>query len=78
MSFQDRDEKFQIRLNKEERSNIEYLSNELNETMTETLIKSVELRKEILNYIYENELDDENPEQMKDLVLIIINSLKIT
>ena len=77
MKDYDKDSKIQIRLSKEQKETIVSLSEELEETYTDTIIKSVDLRNKLLQYIIENELDDENTEQFKDIVLIIVKNLKI-
>lgn len=77
MKDYDKDDKIQIRLSKEQKEVIVRLSEELEETYTDTIIKSVDLRNKLLQYIIENELDDENQEQFKDIVLIIVKNLKI-
>lgn len=77
MKDYDKDDKIQIRLSKEQKEVIVSLSEELEETYTDTIIKSVDLRNKLLQYIIENELDDENQEQFKDIVLIIVKNLKI-
>lgn len=77
MKDYDKDDKIQIRLSKEQKEVIVSLSDELEETYTDTIIKSVDLRNKLLQYIIENELDDENQEQFKDIVLIIVKNLKI-
>lgn len=77
MKDYDKDDKIQIRLSKEQKEIIVSLSEELEETYTDTIIKSVDLRNKLLQYIIENELDDENQEQFKDIVLIIVKNLKI-
>lgn len=77
MKSYDREENIQIRLTKEEKEELRLLSEELSETMTENLVKGLELRKQLLDYIIENDLNDEDLSQFREIVLIIVNNLKI-
>lgn len=77
MKSHDREENLQIRLTKEEKEGLRLLSEELSETMTENLVKGLELRKQLLDYIIDNDLNDEDLSQFRDIVLIIVNNLKI-
>lgn len=77
MKNYDREENIQIRLTKEEKEQLKLLSEELSETMTENLVKGLELRKQLLDYIIDNDLNDEDISQFRDIVLIIVNNLKI-
>lgn len=77
MKNYDREENIQIRLTKEEKEELRLLSEELSETMTENLVKGLELRKQLLDYIIDNDLNDEDLSQFRDIVLIIVNNLKI-
>lgn len=77
MKSYDREENIQIRLTKEEKEELRLLSEELSETMTENLVKGLELRKQLLDYIIENDLNDEDLSQFRDIVMIIVNNLKI-
>lgn len=77
MKNHDREENIQIRLTKEEKEELRLLSEELSETMTENLVKGLELRKQLLDYIIENDLNDEDISQFRDIVMIIVNNLKI-
>ena len=77
MKNHDREENIQIRLTKEEKEELRLLSEELSETMTENLVKGLELRKHLLDYIIENDLNDEDISQFRDIVMIIVNNLKI-
>lgn len=73
-----RDEVFQIRMTKEEKEELRLLSEELEESNTETIVKSLELRRDLLHYIIENELNDEDVEDFKEIVLILVNNLKLS
>lgn len=77
MKSYDREENIQIRLTKEEKEELRLLSEDLSETMTENLVKGLELRKQLLDYIIENDLNDEDLSQFRDIVMIIVNNLKI-
>lgn len=73
-----RDEVFQIRMTKEEKETLKELSEQLEETNTETIVKAIEMRKDLLNYIIENNLDDNNLNHFKEIVMILVNNLKLS
>lgn len=77
MKDHDKEDKIQIRVSKEQKEVIVNLADELKETYTDTIIKSVDLRNKLLRYIIDNDLDDENKEQLHEIVLIIVQNLKI-
>lgn len=72
-----KDQVFQLRLTTEEKNKLENTAEEFNEKISEHILNSCDLRNEILEYIFNNDLDDENLDQYKEIVQIIIKNLKI-
>lgn len=70
-------ENIKIRVTEQEKEKITEICQNMNETISENILRSLELRNELIEYIENNNLDDENIEQYKDLILIIIKNLKI-
>lgn len=70
-------ENIKIRVTEQEKERITEVCLNMNETISENILRSLELRNELIEYIEENDLNDENIDQYKDLILIIIKNLKI-
>lgn len=70
-------ENIKIRVTEQEKERITEVCLNMNETISENILRSLELRNELIEYIEENDLNDENIDKYKDLILIIIKNLKI-